>query len=730
MSIRAHCKERPASGLAARYDAVRGETERLAAPLSAEDQLVQSMPDASPTKWHRAHTTWFFETFLLKSDADYREFDSAYGYLFNSYYEAVGPRHPRTARGMLTRPTCAEIADYRGHVDDAMSRFIAARGEEPEFAALIELGLNHEQQHQELLLTDILHAHSRNPLKPAYAPFKPASPTALAAPKWLECDGGQVEIGHDGKGFAFDNEGPRHAVLLRPYRVSDSLVTNADWLEFMQAGGYRDPKYWLSDGWQRAREEDWSHPLYWESRDGEWFAMTLSGLQPLDLAAPVCHVSYYEADAFARFKGARLPTEYEWENAAAPSGIAGNFADARYLRPIANGGRMFGDVWQWTGSAYLPYPGFEISEGAVGEYNGKFMINQMVLRGGSCATPAGHIRASYRNFFYPHQRWQFMGLRLASDLPKRRPAPPPTDSVFLRDVWNGLARPQKAIPSKYFYDGKGSALFEEICALPEYYQTRTELALLRRLMPELAPAVARGTALVEFGCGASAKARILLAALAGISAYVPIDICGYTVDKTAAELRKDYPDVIVAPLAGDFMRPVELPEAVRALPRLGFFPGSTIGNLDEAEAIGFLKSARAILGAEGRLLIGIDLVKDIDTLIAAYDDSAGVTAAFNRNVLVRANRELEADFVLAAFAHRAIWNAERARIEMHLVSTREQTVKVAGRAFRLARGETIHTENAHKYTVEGFAAPAAAAGWQVEKHWVAEDPGFAVLLLR
>ena len=720
MSIRAHAVGPPAPDLAARFEAVRAETERLAAPLSAEDQLVQSMPDASPTKWHRAHTTWFFETFLLKRAADYREFDPDFGYLFNSYYESVGPRHPRAERGMLTRPSCAEIADYRAHVDDAMLGLIAA---------LIELGLNHEQQHQELLLTDILHALSQNALLPAYASYRPAPPAALSAPQWREFGGGDVEIGHGGKGFAFDNEGPRHAVLLQPYRLSDALVSNAEWLEFIAAGGYRDPKYWLADGWARVQAENWSAPLYWRERDGERFAMTLSGLQPLDRAAPVCHVSYYEADAFARFRGARLPTECEWEHAAAQSDIAGNFSNSRMYRPVANGGRMFGDVWQWTGSAYLPYPGFRISDGAVGEYNGKFMINQMVLRGGSCATPADHIRASYRNFFYPHQRWQFMGLRLASDVPKRKAAPPPTDSVFLREVWSGLARAQKAIPSKYFYDGRGSALFEAICELPEYYQTRTELALLRRLMPELAPSVAPGTALVEFGCGAPAKARILLAALPSVAAYAPIDICGYTVNKTAAELRKDYPDVIVAPLAADFMRPVELPADVRGRARLGFFPGSTIGNLDADEAVGFLESARAILGGEGRLVIGIDLVKDVDMLIAAYDDASGVTAAFNRNLLVRANRELDADFDLAAFAHRAIWNAGRARIEMHLVSAGAQTVKVAGRAFRFKKGETIHTENAHKYTVDGFAATAARAGWRLQRGWANESPAFAVVLL-
>ena len=393
------------SGLATRYAAVRGRTEALAAPLSPEDQCVQSMPDASPAKWHRAHTTWFFETFLLVPHAPgYAVFDPAFAFLFNSYYEAAGPRHARPRRGMLTRPSCAEVTAYRAHVDAAMAALLA-RGVPSEVAALVELGLQHEEQHQELLLTDILHALAQNPLRPAYDPGwrEPEAPRGPV--RWLDGPEGIVAIGHAGTGrwpdggFAFDNETPRHRVLLAPYRIADRPVTNGDWLAFIEAGGYREPLLWMSDGWAARQAEGWEAPLYWERRDGAWLAFTLGGLRPVDPAAPVRHVSWYEADALARWAGKRLPTEQEWEAAA---GLPGFLAAE-------------GHVWQWTGSAYRPYPGFRPWEGAVGEYNGKFMIGQMVLRGGSLATPPGHARRSYRNFFPPGARWQFSGLRLAED---------------------------------------------------------------------------------------------------------------------------------------------------------------------------------------------------------------------------------------------------------------------------------------------------------------------------
>jgi ergothioneine biosynthesis protein EgtB len=409
----------------------RATSEALAAPLSAEDQAVQSMPDASPTKWHLAHTTWFFETFLLTPFLPgWRTYDEGWGFLFNSYYEAVGPRHPRPQRGLLTRPSVAEITRWRAAVDGGMADLLAASGDRAEDAtALTRLGINHEQQHQELLLTDILHAFSCNPLRPAYRPV--AAPTGAREPeplRWLTFPGGLREIGHAGDGFAFDNESPRHTVLLRPFRLADRPVTNAEWIEFVADAGYRRPELWLSDGWATVQAEGWRTPLYWEPDEaGGWRSMTLAGLQPLDPSAPVCHVSLYEADAFARWAGKRLPTEAEWEFAVSGLPVEGNMlavtapADGP-LRPCPSAGgsgglrQMFGDVWEWTQSAYAPYPGFRAAAGAVGEYNGKFMCNQLVLRGGSCVTPQGHVRPTYRNFFYPQQRWQFTGLRLAEDI--------------------------------------------------------------------------------------------------------------------------------------------------------------------------------------------------------------------------------------------------------------------------------------------------------------------------
>ena len=414
------------SDLLVAYQAVRSYTDALSAPLSNEDQCIQSMPDVSPTKWHRAHVTWFFETFLLKPSLDgYGEYHPAFGYLFNSYYEAVGERHPRLERGNLSRPSCEEVAAYRSHVDRAMAGLLA-RPLDGHTTELVTLGLHHEQQHQELLLMDIKHVLSTNQaLWPAYhdLPPSPAGVSSNGQPPdcWVGFDGGEVWVGFDDDGFSFDNESPRHRTILPPYRMADRLVTCGQWLGFMADGGYDTPTLWLSDGWYQRLEHRWKAPSYWDLHpDDGWRVYTLHGLQPLSLDEPVCHLSYYEADAFARWAGARLPTEAEWEHAAAGQAPEGNLGDSGRWHPApAPPGdglhQLFGDVWEWTCSPYGPYPGFRPAPGAVGEYNGKFMVNQLVLRGGACVTPPGHIRATYRNFFHPHTRWHFSGVRLAQD---------------------------------------------------------------------------------------------------------------------------------------------------------------------------------------------------------------------------------------------------------------------------------------------------------------------------
>lgn len=402
-----------------RYRRVREATLALCATLMPEDTVVQSMPDASPVKWHLAHTTWFFERFLLARQPGYASLHPQWNYLFNSYYQSVGPMHARAQRGLLSRPTLAEVLDYRANIDERIGALLARDGHGEELAALLALGLNHEQQHQELLLTDIKHLFSLNPLQPVFRE-RESVPDAESVPlRFLDGREGIAQIGYAGDGFAFDNESPCHRVLLHAHALANRKITNAEYREFIEAGGYRTPTLWLSEGWDTVQREHWSRPLYWsEDLQGEF---TLAGTRPLDPNAPVCHVSFYEADAFARWAGARLPLESEWESAAQDLAIEGNFANDDVLQPLPARGdpdswlQMFGDAWEWTSSPYVAYPGYRPLAGAIGEYNGKFMCGQWVLRGGSCATPAGHVRASYRNFFYPAARWQFSGIRLARD---------------------------------------------------------------------------------------------------------------------------------------------------------------------------------------------------------------------------------------------------------------------------------------------------------------------------
>jgi ergothioneine biosynthesis protein EgtB len=414
-------------------------TEGIAAPLAPEDCVVQTMADVSPTKWHLAHVSWFFETFVVEPHlAGYRPLNPQYAYLFNSYYVQAGERHCRDRRGYISRPTVEEIYEYRAYVDEHVAELLETAGEATlEFVApLIEIGLNHEQQHQELMLTDIKHVFSVNPLRPAYRDRPPE--TAPAAPlAWVPFDGGLHEIGHDGSGFNYDNETPRHRHYLEPYRLADRLVTNGEYLAFMEDGGYERAELWLSEGFATATEGGWSEPFYWEKRDGHWWIFTLAGMREVDENEPVCHVSYFEADAYARWAGVRLPTEQEWEVAARELPIRGNTFESGRLHPAPAGGasdaatspigspagerpspllQMYGDLWEWTRSQYSPYPGYRPLAGTLGEYNGKFMCNQFVLRGGSCATSASHIRPTYRNFFVPDATWQFMGIRLAGDV--------------------------------------------------------------------------------------------------------------------------------------------------------------------------------------------------------------------------------------------------------------------------------------------------------------------------
>ena len=417
----------PKSNLARRYQQVRRFSEEICKTLEPEDYVIQTMPEASPTKWHLAHTTWFFETFLLKQFLpDYKSRHPQYAFLFNSYYNAVGPFFSRPHRGLLSRPTVKEAFRYREDIDIRVSDLIESADEQllAKLEPIIILGSHHEQQHQELMLTDIKHVFWQNPLRPVFREREQAQPPPVAAIEWLNFKGGLHWVGHEGSEFSFDNEGPRHQTFVRSYSLASRLITNAEYLAFIEDGGYRRHELWLSLGWNTVKERGWDSPLYWEKREGKWFAMTLAGMTPLVPEEPVCHVSLFEADAYARWAGARLATEEEWEIASSDLPLEGNFADnelfhVSVVNPSTSSSKlaqMFGDVWEWTRSSYSPYPGYSAAPGALGEYNGKFMCNQYVLRGGSCATSQSHIRRTYRNFFPPDAKWQFMGIRLAKDL--------------------------------------------------------------------------------------------------------------------------------------------------------------------------------------------------------------------------------------------------------------------------------------------------------------------------
>jgi ergothioneine biosynthesis protein EgtB len=425
LTLEPHAEDTHRQALRARFQEIREFSESLCAPLAVEDYVVQSMPDCSPTKWHLAHVSWFFETFLLKPNvASYQSPDADYVYLFNSYYNAVGDKYPRPRRGLISRPTVEAVYRYRAHVDEHVLDLLECcdNADFGKISPIVTLGINHEQQHQELILTDLKHMLSHNPLHPVYVAPRPESQSSAGSPRWVSFPEGVYWIGHTGDSFAFDNEEPRHREFVHPFHIASRPATNADYLEFMRAGGYQQSDLWLSMGWATVQQEGWRAPLYWEERDGEWWQFTLSGFRPVNPDEPVTHISYFEADAFARWAGGRLPTEAEWEVAAEGVPMDGNFAENGHFHPqpaAASDGsslrQVYGDVWEWTQSSYSAYPGFRTAPGALGEYNGKFMCNQYVLRGGSCATPRSHIRPTYRNFFPPDARWQFSGLRLAKD---------------------------------------------------------------------------------------------------------------------------------------------------------------------------------------------------------------------------------------------------------------------------------------------------------------------------
>ncbi len=652
-----------------RLIATRKLTLALSTPLSDADATIQAFADASPAKWHLAHTSWFFETFVLRDYVpSYRAFDERFAFLFNSYYEAEGARHARPRRGMLSRPSLGEIQAYRAQIDEALEKALPAL---PKAALeLVELGINHEQQHQELLLTDLLAAFAANPIEPAYGALPAPACFAVEPLSYHPGRTGIVKIGAAEPGFAFDSERPQHCVFLSPHRIANRRITNSEWREFINGGGYLTPTLWLSDGWAWMEQEAISKPLYW-CGDGTEF--TLGGRREIDWAAPVAHVSYYEADAFARWAGSRLPTEAEWEDfAASADPNLGNQLDEAAPVIARAGGGIFGDVWEWTPSSRRPR--------------------------------AGNLR----------------GCALLKTLDSQ--------TIALRDdVLAGLQAPIPAIPARWLYDRRGSELFDEITRLAAYYPTRTEMAIFQSAMPEIAARVPKGAVVVEFGAGSQTKTPILLKAIEP-SAYVPVDISGDYLEQSSAELQQRFPKLEVIPVVADFARPFNLPGGIEHLPKFGFFPGSTIGNFVPWSATDLLRLFRGLLGPGAQLLIGMDRVKPVDRLITAYDDPEGVTAQFTLNLLTRINRELDGDIPVGAYRHDARWNDILSRIEIHLVATKDLSFSVAGHNFSFAKGSSIHVENSHKYGPRGGRMLLLAGGWTPIAEWSDPAGDFAEIL--
>ncbi|MEX0876001.1 MAG: ergothioneine biosynthesis protein EgtB [Phycisphaerales bacterium] len=765
--------------IADRYQRIRSTTLRICDRLSAEDMVVQACTETSPTKWHLAHTTWFFETFILEAyEHDFTPYNDAFRVLFNSYYQQVGDRHPRHQRGMLTRPGLGEVLAYRDTTDERIA--VLLDNADPQtlarIAPLIELGLNHEQQHQELILMDIKRLLHLNPLQPAYTMGPPPSRDRLSRTDgggrnhspWQRIDGGLVEIGDIGdRGFTYDNEGPRHRRYINPFELATRLVTNAEYARFIEAGGYREPNHWLEPGWAKVCEEGWRCPLYWRrDSDGEWTEFTLHGRRALNPDAPAVHLSFFEADAYAKWRGARLPTEAEWEAAAMPrweeASAEGNFLDNGLLTTRAAEGhhaacdiaQLGGDAWEWTRSAHEPYPGYAPPEGAIGEYNGKFMCGSFVLRGGSCVTPRDHVRLTYRNFFSPDSRWAFSGIRLARDTKPSRRVPSRNGSTAtqasgrnLRPKISGAADEQtlaqdvaegfggsghiKAIAPRHLYDAIGGELFEEICEVDAYYLPRVEREIMGRLPGELSRRLGRSATVIEPGAGDGSKAERLLAGLDRPRMYVPIEVNADALARCGHRIAERFPLMCVQPIRAAFREGLDSLYGVPATNRLLFFPGSSIGNMQRGDRIRLLKSFGETMGEQGHALVGFDLVKDPAVMIRAYDDPEGASARFGLNLIARLNRELDAGLDPDAFVYGAVWDRGNSRIEMYLTCTAEQWMSVMGTEIVIGEGERIVTEYSHKFTPAMIHQEAAAAGLEIgeTETWCDENEAYAVCLL-
>lgn len=756
-----------------RYVRIRRQTEQLCSTLRPEDYMLQAIPEVSPPKWHLGHTTWFFEAYLLKEfQPDYRGVDSAFQELFSSCHREVNAPLPRERRGILSRPDVEQVLSYRRLVDDRVNDLMMTLPEPIRLPAIerLELGMQHELQHQEKLLTDIKYSFSVNPLLPAYESTPGPDPRQQVHPAklfWWHYDGGVDSMGADPKQvFCFDNETPCHPVLLQPYALADRLITNQEYLAFIEDDGYRRPDLWLADGWTRVQMEGWQAPLYWRRHYGAWKVFTWYGLRPLILAEPVCHLSYYEADAYARWAGARLPSEAEWECAARQQLFAGHFIDDGILHPrlpapeVRGPRQMYGDAWEWTSSPYVPYPGYRASPGEIYEYHDRFMSNQMVLRGGSCVSEREHLRSTYRNFLYPWERWQVAGIRLARSTPIEnapqaevplRQRPSASYEFFLSpnprlepefhnlmelgeqdartEILAGLTADAKYINPKYLYDERGCQLFELITTTTEYYLTRAEFQILTQFANDIAELAGTGQVLIEPGCGNCRKVEILLPALKPVM-YLSADIAESTLRTAQQRLIRRFPEIRSLAVCVDFER---LPRIARLLPstrRLCFYPGSTLGNFEPQDAIAFLKVLRQLVRGDGGLLLGVDQGRDPNRVAAAYDDGAGITAAFNLNILENINRISGADFMTRNFEHRVRYDLDRQRIEMYLRSRCPQQVNMGGFEIAIQEGELIHTENAYKYDTGRLSALAGEAGFDLIKSWTDEEDLFALHYLQ